>query len=130
MKPKSKKQSKRSHFCLLVNKAAASYDPSLIEKCTRLIKSKGHNYTVVEPKSGVEMARLAEIAAGVRKSHRFYTPAVSRRGKVTALIAAGGDGTVNLVARAAEQAKLPVGIIPMGKDNNIARSLFGEDFDE
>ncbi len=130
MKPKSKRAVKRSHFCLLTNKSAASYDPSLIEKCTQAIKRRGHNYTVVEPNSGIELARLAEIAAGIRKSHKFYTPAVSRRGKVTALIACGGDGTVNLVARAAEKAKLPVGILPMGADNNIARSLFGESFRE
>lgn len=45
--------------------------------------------------------------------------------KVTALIAAGGDGTVNLVARAALEGELPLGILPMGRYNNISRSMDG-----
>jgi len=48
---------------------------------------------------------------------------MTRRGKVTSLVAAGGDGTVNLVARSAIEAELPLGILPLGKNNDIARSF-------
>ncbi|HQL23757.1 MAG TPA: diacylglycerol kinase family protein, partial [candidate division Zixibacteria bacterium] len=37
--------------------------------------------------------------------------------------AAGGDGTVNALAAVALEADLPMGILPMGQANNIARSL-------
>jgi diacylglycerol kinase (ATP) len=46
---------------------------------------------------------------------------------VTSLVACGGDGTVNLVARVAVKANLPMGILPMGGLNNIAVSLYGSD---
>ena len=128
MKKPIRKPGKNPHFCLLINKSAAAYDEKLIAGYLSLLRSRGHYYTTVEPVSAAEMARAAEVAAGLRKSHGFYSPAVSRRGKVTALIACGGDGTVNLVARAASKAKLPVGVLPMGGQNNIARSLFGDDF--
>lgn len=39
------------------------------------------------------------------------------------LIAAGGDGTVGTVARAAVEKKLPLGIIPAGSTNIVARDL-------
>lgn len=39
------------------------------------------------------------------------------------LIAAGGDGTFNLVARVALQVGCPVGIVPMGSANGLAREL-------
>ena len=35
----------------------------------------------------------------------------------------GGDGTVNLVAQIALKADLPMGIIPLGRFNNIARNF-------
>jgi diacylglycerol kinase family enzyme len=38
-------------------------------------------------------------------------------------VACGGDGTFNLVARAALRADIPVGCLPLGRFNNIARSL-------
>ncbi len=38
-------------------------------------------------------------------------------------MACGGDGTSNLTARAAIEANLPLGILPMGRFNNIATSL-------
>jgi diacylglycerol kinase family enzyme len=49
-----------------------------------------------------------------------------RRGQVTSLVSCGGDGTFNLVARAALAADVPVGILPMGRFNNIGRSLYSD----
>ncbi len=52
---------------------------------------------------------------------------MSRRGEVTSIIACGGDGTFNLAARGALANDLPVGCLPLGRFNNIAHHLYGED---
>ncbi len=59
-------------------------------------------------------------------SNRKVPDFVRRRGKITALVSCGGDGTLNLTSRVAIKHSLPVGIVPMGKDNNIFRSLFSD----
>ncbi|MEW5924191.1 MAG: diacylglycerol kinase family protein, partial [Candidatus Zixiibacteriota bacterium] len=41
-------------------------------------------------------------------------------------IVCGGDGTINMVARHIIRRTIPLGIIPMGRFNNIYRSLYGE----
>ena len=45
------------------------------------------------------------------------------RGEVTALVVAGGDGMVNLGVNLAMDAGVPLGIIPCGTGNDIARAL-------
>jgi YegS/Rv2252/BmrU family lipid kinase len=45
------------------------------------------------------------------------------RGEIDRLIIGGGDGTMNCAARALVEADLPVGILPMGTANDLARSL-------
>lgn len=42
---------------------------------------------------------------------------------VRAVVAAGGDGSVGAVAALADQADLPLGILPLGTANDIARAL-------
>jgi len=44
----------------------------------------------------------------------------------TGIIVCGGDGTVNRVARHVIRRKTILGILPMGRFNNIYRSLYGE----
>ncbi len=46
--------------------------------------------------------------------------------KPSGIIVCGGDGTVNLVARNLIRRKPILGIVPMGRFNNIYRSLYGE----
>src|SRR5581483_6079034 len=41
-----------------------------------------------------------------------------------AVIAAGGDGTVGTVATHLQGSGLPMGIVPMGTANDVARSLY------
>jgi diacylglycerol kinase family enzyme len=43
--------------------------------------------------------------------------------KADLIVLAGGDGTVRKVARALLDKKVPIGLIPMGTANNIARTL-------
>ena len=45
------------------------------------------------------------------------------KGGVDLVIAAGGDGTVSVVADALAGSKVPLGIIPMGTANVLAREL-------
>jgi len=116
-------KTKRAHFCLLVNKKAANYSPRPISQLIRSIKSKNNAYTVIEPESAMELYEMAQICAGVKRDRRSVILQRRVRGNVTALVACGGDGTFNLVARAALKADMPVGVLPIGRYNNIARSL-------
>ena len=124
---KRQQKPRRAHYCLLVNKQAARFSLRAIRKLTSNIKQRGDSYTVLEPNSAAELLRQAEAAAGVKKRGRGFSEQFGRRGQVTALVACGGDGTVNLVSRVAMKADLSVGVLPMGAYNNIARSLFGSD---
>lgn len=125
--PRSRRQKERqAHYCLLVNTAATRYSAAAVKRLTDRIRSEGKYFSVLEPETALAMAEEAEKVAGLAPGGQKALPQfISRRGKVTALIACGGDGTVNLVARAAARAGLPLGILPMGRYNNIARSILG-----
>ncbi len=127
MVQKRQQKPRRAHFCLLVNRKAARYNQRAVRKLTSNIKRRGDSYTVLEPTTAGDLLRLAEAAAGLKKRGRGFPDQFDRRGKVTALVACGGDGTFNLVSRAAMKADLPVGVLPMGQYNNVVRSLFGSD---
>lgn len=114
----------RPHFLVLLNQKATNFNQRQIRKLTGAIRQQGGLYTVEEPRSAGELVRLTEVACGVRRGQHKLPHYMTRRGKVTSLVVAGGDGTVNLVARVALAAELPMGIFPMGKYNDIARSLF------
>ncbi|MDZ4723247.1 MAG: diacylglycerol kinase family protein [candidate division Zixibacteria bacterium] len=119
-----KRISGKSHFCLLVNKKSAEYDPKAITKLTTAIKEQGGFYTITEPETAGELLEHAHAAAS-NKLQELPGDA-SKWGKITALIACGGDGTVNLAARAALEHDMPIGILPLGRWNNIARSLYSD----
>ncbi len=120
-----KEQSKKKphHYCLLVNQHAENYSSAPIKKLTSAIRKKGDNYTIFEPDTAFKLLNTALKSIGAKKWHREVPKAFLQRGKVTALIACGGDGTFNLVGRAGYKGNIPVGILPMGKFNNIAQSL-------
>jgi len=116
-------RAKEAHYCLLVNRKAADYRPRPVEQLVAAIKAGGGRYTVLEPESAMQMLKWSNQVAGGKRSTEGPLAVLARRGKVTALVACGGDGTVNLVSRGAASADLPLGILPMGRFNNIARSL-------
>jgi diacylglycerol kinase family enzyme len=117
-------RTQHSHYCLLVNRKAANYDPRAIEQLVEAIKHKKGAYSILEPISAVELMEMAEVAVGVTKRDpRANALQIRTRGKVTCLVACGGDGTFNLTARAAVADGTPVSVLPLGRDNNIARSL-------
>jgi diacylglycerol kinase family enzyme len=122
---KRRQKSKKNHYCLFLNHAATNFKRAQVDQLTAAIRKAGAFYTVVEPESAGDLTRMAGQAARQRRRGRYIAQSVSRRGEFTALIACGGDGTFNLVARAAMAGDLPAGVLPLGRMNNIARSLLG-----
>lgn len=118
-------RAKKPHFAILVNKKAEAFDQRAVDKLTSALKAAGGYHSVFEPATAMDMLRQAEVAVGLSQPTGGLTLPFARGGKITALIACGGDGSFNLVARAAMKADLPVGILPVGKLNNIARFLYG-----
>lgn len=123
MLAKRGKQRKRGHTCLVVNPKSAAYKAVQIRKLAEQLRAAGEQYTICEASSGNDLLRLARSAANGQLAD-LGSDAV-KRGAVTGLVAAGGDGTVNLVARAAVEADLPLAVLQVGRQNNIARSLYG-----
>jgi len=122
-------KSKNAHYCILVNKAAAGYQRKQIKTLIDAIRQSGGNYTLYEPTSAMDLINQSMVAVGKRRPNRDYPAPDQRRGPITALVAAGGDGTFNLVARAAVKAGIPIGGLPLGRFNNINRFLCaGVDF--
>ena len=124
MKPPFQRREPSTHFGILVNKSATHYERGQVSRLLEAIRKKNNYYTILEPNSAMELLNQAEALAGTRRTRRRLSPDEQRRGEISALIAAGGDGTANLVARAALDAGLPMGILPLGRHNNIATSLY------
>lgn len=126
--PRSRHQKeKQSHLALLVNRKATKFQAKQIENLTAAIKAKGGYYTTFEPDSAMALYKQALAIVQPHKDSPELAPLVAKRGEFTALVACGGDGTFNLVARAAMDSELPVGILPMGRFNDIAQSIYKDD---
>ncbi len=113
----------RSHYLILANTAAAEYSERPIRRLTGAIRRRNGFYTVIDSDHGAGLYDRARDICRLNRRSRSVSPHVARRGPVTAVVAAGGDGTVNVTASIAAAANLPMGILPMGRMNNIARSL-------
>jgi diacylglycerol kinase family enzyme len=118
-------RTKNAHFCILVNRKSGRYVKKPIDKLVAAIRRRGDHYTLLEPKSAMELFEEAGQMARHRKESKSAPANIQRWGKITSLIACGGDGTFNLVARAAQDRNMPMGVLPMGRFNNIARHLLG-----
>jgi YegS/Rv2252/BmrU family lipid kinase len=57
------------------------------------------------------------------QGHAFELASQAVKGKADCVIAVGGDGTVNEVARALVESSTVLGIVPMGSGNGLARDL-------
>ncbi len=125
MKPARRYKRTIEHYGILVNPSAANYDSGVVEDLIAAIKKKRANYTISEPSSAMGLLQQARTMAGIKRIRGGRSAEEHRRGKITKLVACGGDGTFNLVARAALKANLPVGLLPMGKENNVALGIFG-----
>lgn len=77
---------------------------------------------------GVGLARLRNVVtrAGhklVRVVERHHNPELLLDVSADLVVAAGGDGTVGAAARALVGRGVPLGVLPLGTANNVARSL-------
>lgn len=96
---------------VLENPKAGSYKENSVTKLIGGLEANGFEVERICPDSARQLADEAES----RVRRRPY-----------ALIAAGGDGTANLVSRALISSQVRLGILPLGKFNNIFRSLIGK----
>lgn len=111
---------------VLVNKKAANYSRRAVSRLLESIKKHGRNYTIYEPESAMGLLKQAQDVVKATAKPTAGAQRSERRGAFTAIIACGGDGTFNLAARAATEADLPIGAVPLGRFNSIARHLYGD----
>lgn len=117
------------HYGLLANKSSYSYSPTQIDRFVSAIQKNGSGYTVLEPRSAMELYQQGRMLVGLAEPDQYVRRHLGRRGKVTTLIACGGDGTFNLASRIALEAGIPVGSLPMGRFNNMMRSVISGPID-
>jgi diacylglycerol kinase (ATP) len=98
-------------FNIVANPQSSGYSEKDIEYLIDGLKSRGYLYFLGKPESIEAMPRYVKSVLNKRP---------------TGIIACGGDGTVNQVARHILRRKTILGILPMGRFNNIYRSLYGE----
>jgi len=123
---KRKQKGAHRHLAILVNESAGRYENAPIDRLIKAIRQAEGQYTIFRPGSAAAFIDTAKAACGHKRSRRYLPPQFNRRGKVTGLVACGGDGSFNLAARVALKADIPIGVIPMGRYNDIAHSLYGD----
>ncbi len=76
-----------------------------------------------DARRALEKAGLV-VTAIRTESRNELTPLIGEHGgAVDCIVAAGGDGTMNGVADGVIQTGLPLGVLPMGTANDLARTL-------
>ncbi|MGL4324695.1 MAG: lipid kinase, partial [Beijerinckiaceae bacterium] len=68
-------------------------------------------------------AGLQVVRAAPRSKDDIGAEILSQAAGVQAIVAAGGDGTMNAVIDAVIETGLPLGVLPMGTANDLARTL-------
>lgn len=120
---KRSQRSRNAHYLILANESADRFDSGTVDAMISAIRAKSGQYTVIRTDTVQKALSMARATLGLKRGRRQVPVPVARRGAVTAIIAAGGDGTVSLAGRLAAEANVPLGLLPMGHLNNIARSL-------
>jgi diacylglycerol kinase family enzyme len=108
---RTKSHRPRRRVTLLVNAAASKHQPSTVLEFARLLSAGGYEVETLHPETSAEMASQAVAAAKKRP---------------LALVAVGGDGAVNLVARALIGSDVRLAVLPQGKCNSFFTSLVGK----
>lgn len=101
----------RRRVTVLVNSSADRFDSSAVSRFAQELTAAGFQVKTAFPETSGEMA--SQAAEAVRE-------------RPLALVAVGGDGAVNLVARALIGSDVRLALLPQGKCNNFFRSLIGK----
>lgn len=101
---------RKQRLNLVLNSHAHGFSETAVEQVKAAIVDAGGEYFIINADN------IRELIFRLKKALQF-NPA--------GMIVCGGDGTVNLVGRHLIRRTCPLGIIPMGKFNNIYRSLYG-----
>jgi diacylglycerol kinase family enzyme len=121
---RKQQRARNAHFCILTNPRAAQFSTRAVDRVISQIRKGGGSYTVCDGDSLEQTISRAKSMVGIGRDSRSPHPQVTRFGAVTGIVACGGDGLVASVAKIARQAKLPMGIVPLGRYNTIASSLY------
>jgi len=108
---KTQKPQFKAVYNIIGNPAAAEYSRDKVDRLCKAIVDSGGRYFLTEPDS--EKSLFYNIKRIVSKSPG-------------GIIVCGGDGTVNIIARHIIRRTISLGIVPMGRFNNIYRSLYGQ----
>jgi diacylglycerol kinase family enzyme len=97
---------------IILNVGSGHGDPAQVESEIREgFVTAGRSHRVVVAKNAAEVERHAKLAVHAGRTQ----PQI--------VVAAGGDGTINLVAGVVLGSGLPFGVIPLGTFNYFARDL-------
>jgi diacylglycerol kinase (ATP) len=97
-------------YNIIVNPEAADFSRDRVTALIDGIKQAGFRYYINEP--------------GSEKETTLYVKRIISK-RPAGIIACGGDGTVNLIAQSMIRRTTALGILPLGRFNNIYRSLLG-----
>lgn len=90
--------------------------PSLIDRLSAYYQQQGCEVTVYAAQHPCELSHLAQLALAVHHQHH-------QQGQQGLIVVVGGDGTINTVAHRLLHSHIPLGIIPAGTFNYVARAL-------
>lgn len=96
-------------YVLICNPQSHSFKKKSRDECVKYLEMHGHSCLVQETKARGEAEKIAIEAAG--------------HNGLKAVIVMGGDGTINEVLQGLANQNIPVGILPSGTANVLARSL-------
>lgn len=99
---------KRSYFFIVNPVAGKSGEPELLGKLQKVLNEKGYSVKAVFSEHHQHAMKLVE-------NHSFSSDEVA--------VSYGGDGTFNQVASGIIKSGIPIGIMPLGSGNGLARSL-------
>lgn len=103
------KEKYREKILIVINTSAGSRnDPGVMHELEEDLKNEKHTYRFIEIGAGKD-------AVDIDKEILHFQPEI--------IVAAGGDGTVNLVASHIIGKKIKLGIIPLGSANGMAYQL-------
>lgn len=117
------------YFCRLIR--SSNQDPLCMDEKKKIVfvinpisgtQSKEHILKWIEERLDSEKF-LREIVYTERAGHAVEIAAQKAREGVYAVVAIGGDGTINEVARSLVHTRTALGIIPCGSGNGLARHL-------